>query len=177
MQTSFALHQLSHAHNLVVHGALADRRSAGNALCRPVASRTTPARKPDHNPALERTTNAPRDLHPEHDAFRDAIRQFLVKEWCRLPAWRKLVRRPRLLPRAENSFHRHPGAEKFGGGGNPRHYNVILTEEAQRACVGLGSLRCTWTSCCRTFCTTPTTSKSSAGARIATGELMTDRHD
>jgi acyl-CoA dehydrogenase len=82
---------------------------------------------------------------PEHDAFRDAIRQFLVKEVVPdYPAWEKAGAPPRDFYRraGELGFIGIQVPEKFGGGGEPTFtYNVILTEEAQRACVGLGSLR------------------------------------
>ena len=82
---------------------------------------------------------------PEHDAFRDAIRQFLVKEVVPdYPAWEKAGAPPRDFYRraGELGFIGFQVPEKFGGGGEPTFtYNVILTEEAQRACVGLGSLR------------------------------------
>jgi alkylation response protein AidB-like acyl-CoA dehydrogenase len=82
---------------------------------------------------------------PEHDAFRDAIRQYLVKEVVPdYPAWEKAGAPPRDFYRraGELGFIGIQVPEKFGGGGEPTFtYNVILTEEAQRACVGLGSLR------------------------------------
>jgi acyl-CoA dehydrogenase len=81
----------------------------------------------------------------EHDAFRDAVRQFLVKEVVPdYPAWEKAGAPPREFYRraGELGFIGIQVPEKFGGGGEPTFtYNVILTEEAQRACVGLGSLR------------------------------------
>src|SRR5258708_22145471 len=82
---------------------------------------------------------------PEHDAFRDAIRQFLVKEVVPdYPAWEKAGAPPRDFYRGagELGFIGIQVPEKFGGGGEPTFtYNAILTEESQRACVGLGSLR------------------------------------
>jgi acyl-CoA dehydrogenase len=82
---------------------------------------------------------------PEHDAFRDAIRQFLDKEVVPdYPAWEKAGAPPRDFYRraGELGFIGIQVPEKFGGGGEPTFtYNAILTEEAQRACVGLGSLR------------------------------------
>jgi alkylation response protein AidB-like acyl-CoA dehydrogenase len=82
---------------------------------------------------------------PEHDAFRDAIRQFLVKEVVPdYPAWEKAGAPPRDFYRraGELGFIGIQVPEQFGGGGEPTFtYNAILTEESQRACVGLGSLR------------------------------------
>jgi alkylation response protein AidB-like acyl-CoA dehydrogenase len=81
----------------------------------------------------------------EHDAFREAVRQFLVKEVVPdYPAWEKAGAPPREFYRraGELGFIGIQVPEKFGGGGEPTFtYNTILTEEAQRACVGLGSLR------------------------------------
>jgi acyl-CoA dehydrogenase len=82
---------------------------------------------------------------PEHDAFRGAIRQFLVKEVVPdYPAWEKAGAPPREFYRraGELGFIGIQVPEQFGGGGEPTFtYNAILTEESQRACVGLGSLR------------------------------------
>jgi acyl-CoA dehydrogenase len=81
----------------------------------------------------------------EHNAFRDAVRQFLVKEVVpEYPAWEKAGAPPREFYRraGELGFIGIQVPEKFGGGGEPTFtYNAILTEESQRACVGLGSLR------------------------------------
>jgi acyl-CoA dehydrogenase len=84
-------------------------------------------------------------FNPEHDAFRDTIRQFLEKEVVPdYPAWEKAGAPPRdfYLRAGELGFIGIQVPEKFGGGGEPTFtYNAILTEEAQLACVGLGSLR------------------------------------
>jgi acyl-CoA dehydrogenase len=81
----------------------------------------------------------------EHDAFRDTVRQFLVKEVVPdYPAWEKAGAPPRDFYRraGELGFIGIQVPEKFGGGGESTFtYNAILTEESQRACVGLGSLR------------------------------------
>jgi acyl-CoA dehydrogenase len=81
----------------------------------------------------------------EHDAFRDTVRQFLVKEVVPdYPAWEKAGAPPRDFYRraGELGFIGIQVPEKFGGGGESTFtYNTILTEESQRACVGLGSLR------------------------------------
>jgi len=45
MQTSFALHQISHAHNLVVHGALADPAFTWGTPAGPSASTTSTGEK------------------------------------------------------------------------------------------------------------------------------------
>ena len=45
MQTSFALHQISHAHNLVVHGALADPAFTWGTPAAPSASTTSTGEK------------------------------------------------------------------------------------------------------------------------------------
>jgi acyl-CoA dehydrogenase len=84
-------------------------------------------------------------FNPEHDAFRDTIRRFLEKEVVPdYPAWEKAGAPPRdfYLRAGELGFIGIQVPEKFGGGGEPTFtYNAILTEEAQLACVGLGSLR------------------------------------
>lgn len=81
----------------------------------------------------------------DHDDFRDLVRTFLAKEVVpHYPDWEKAGAPPR-------DFYRRAGEvgilgvqipEVHGGGGAQTFkFNAVLTEEAFRACVGLGSLR------------------------------------
>jgi alkylation response protein AidB-like acyl-CoA dehydrogenase len=81
----------------------------------------------------------------DHEAFRRTVRDYLLKEVVpAYPTWEEAGAPPR-------EFFRRAGEvglvglqvpEEFGGGGAQTFtYNVVLTEEAVRAGVGLGSLR------------------------------------
>jgi alkylation response protein AidB-like acyl-CoA dehydrogenase len=81
----------------------------------------------------------------DHEMFRDTVRTFLAKEVVpEFPQWEENGAPPR-------EFYRRAGElgllgiqvpEEYGGGGQTTfRFNAVLTEEAFRARVGLGSLR------------------------------------
>lgn len=81
----------------------------------------------------------------DHEQFRDLVKAFVAKEVVpNFSEWEKAGAPPR-------EFYRRAGElgilgvqipETYGGGGQDTFkFNAVLTEEAFRACVGLGSLR------------------------------------
>jgi alkylation response protein AidB-like acyl-CoA dehydrogenase len=83
---------------------------------------------------------------PEHEAFRSAIRDFLAREVVpNFPTWLTAGIVPAELfgSLAELGVFGLDVPEEYGGGGAAGwRYNAILTEEAARAFVHLGPVRC-----------------------------------
>jgi acyl-CoA dehydrogenase len=80
-----------------------------------------------------------------HEEFRELVRRFVAKEVVpHFPEWERAGSPPK-------HFYRRAGElgilgvqipEEFGGGGQSSFkFNAVLTEEAFRACTGLGSMR------------------------------------
>jgi acyl-CoA dehydrogenase len=86
-----------------------------------------------------------RIYHEDHEQFRELVRKFLAKDVVpNYSDWEKAGAPPK-------EFYRRAGElgilgiqipETYGGGGQATFkFNAVLSEEAFRACVGLGSLR------------------------------------
>ena len=86
-----------------------------------------------------------RDLFtPEHEDFRKMVRDFLEKEIVpQFDQWQDLVPREVFSRMGELGIIGVRLPEEFGGGGAEGFlWNAIIGEEAARALVALGPLRC-----------------------------------
>ena len=81
----------------------------------------------------------------DHEAFREVVRDFVAKEVVpHFPAWETAGEMPREVFAKLGALGATGMAipEEYGGGGQPDYrYNVVLTEEASRQLVCLGTLR------------------------------------
>ena len=117
----------------------------------------------------------------EHDLFRQSFRTFVDKEIApHHLEWEAAgtVSRELFLAAGAHGFLGMAVPEQYGGGGvDDFRYNLVISEEIQRAgCrpAPAWASRCTTTSACRTSRVSPRTSRSNDGCLVsASGELIT----